>query len=103
MISIDKNKWTNFLRDFHRKSIRFNAEEMKVISNLINKGNNIQKILLNLNYDNYIDFEKYAKKVIFYKQLQNDVINDLIQYEKDVIEFYKNANLKQGYNIWKMF
>lgn len=103
MISIDKNKWTNFLKDFHRTSIRFNQEENKVIDSLINRGNNIQKMLLNLNYDNYIDFEKYAKKVILYKELQDDVINDIIQYEKDVIQFYKDEKIKQGYNIWKTY
>lgn len=103
MISIDKNKWTNFLKDFYKTGIRFNDEEMRVIRSLINKGNNIQKILLNLNYNDYIDFEEYAKKVILYKEFQNDVINDLIQYKKDVIQFYKNENLKQGYNVWKTF
>ena len=104
MITIDKDKWSNFLKKFHRESIIFNKQEKEVIDNLINKGNEIDNILFKLDFGKEcLDFEKYAKKVILYKELQNDVINDIIQYEKDVIQFYKDEKIKQGHNIWKTY
>ena len=89
-------KWGDFLQEVETEypfNKRIDVEEKSMLKKLIDKGNELQE-QLNENYLGGIDYSRYVKLIYKYIGLQDLIMQDIIDFRKEVILYHKMEEKK---------
>lgn len=89
-------KWGDFLQEVEINypfNKRLDIEEKIMLKKLISRGEELQE-QLNENYLGGIDYSRYIKLINKYIGLQDLVMQDIIDFRKEVISYHKMEEKK---------